>query len=149
MFLHSVVWFRKTKPSRNCKVEFTYGGTIKEPKRCRILSIDSLRDMKKWNHLSDVVEGTNTDAIDKSDSPKLSDFFHVKRGLVTGANKFFLLSPAQVSEYNLPTEFLTPVLPSPRYLLSDEIQADDAENPILKQPLFLLNCSLPEHTIQI
>lgn len=145
----SVLWFRKTKPSMNCKVEFTYGGTIKEPKKRRVLSIDSLRDIRKWNHLSDVVGVSNADdTIDKSASPRLEDFFHVKRGLVTGANKFFLLSPTQVSEYNLPTEFLTPILPSPRYLLSDEIQADGAENPILKQTLFLLNCSLPERSIQ-
>lgn len=144
----SVVWFRKTKPSMNCKVEFTYGGTIEEPRKRCILSINSLRDMRKWNHLSDVVPGSNANTVDKSASPKLSNFFHVRRGLVTGANKFFLLSPAQISQYNLPTEFLTPILPSPRYLSSDEIQADDAENPILKQPLFLLNCSLPEHIVQ-
>ena len=145
----SVVWLRKTKPSTDCKVEFTYGGTIKEPEKHRILSIDSLRDMRKWNHLSDITETSGADAINRSSSPKLSDFFHVRRGLVTGANKFFLLSPIQISEYNLPTEFLTPVLPSPRYLLSDEIYADNAENPVLKQPLFLLNCSLPEHIVQL
>ena len=144
----SVIWFRKTKPSANCKVEFTYGGTIKEPRKRHILSIGSLRHMRKWNHLSDIVRSSNPDTTDKSVSPKLSDFFYVRRGLVTGANKFFLLSPAQISEYNLPYEFLTPVLPSPRYLLSNEIQADDTENPILKQPLFLLNCSLPEHIVQ-
>ena len=144
----SVIWFKKTKPSANCKVEFTYGGTIKEPRKRHILSIDSLRDMKKWNHLSNIVRVSGANVVDKSKRPKLSDFFHVRRGLVTGANKFFILSPTQISEYNLPTEFLTPVLPSPRYLLSDEIQADDTENPILKQPLFLLNCSLPEHIVQ-
>lgn len=145
----SVVWFQKTKPSTSDKVEFTCGGTIKEPERCRILSIDSLRDIRKWNLLSDVEEVARPDIVDKSASPKLSDFFYVKRGLVTGANKFFLLSPAQISEYNLPTEFLTPVLPSPRYLLSDEIQADDAENPVLKHRLFLLDCSLPEHVVKL
>ena len=144
----SVIWFRKTKPSTSYEVDFTYGGTITEPKKRCVLSIDSLRDMRKWNHLSDVARTSNANTIGKSEGAKLSDFFQVKRGLVTGANKFFILSPAQISEYNLPTEFLTPVLPSPRYLLSNEIQADDAENPILKQALFLLNCSLPEHIIQ-
>ena len=145
----SVIWFRKTKPSTNCKVEFTCGGTIKKPEKCRILSPNSLRDIRKWNYLSNVMGVSNVDTIDKPASPKLSDFFDVRRGLVTGANKFFLLSPNQISEYNLPTEFLVPVLPSPRYLLSDEIQADDAENPILKQSLFLLNCSLPEHMVRL
>ena len=145
----SVVWFRKAKPSTDCKVAFTSGGTIQKPEQRRILSINVLRDMKKWNGLSNLVKSSNTDAVDESTGSRLSDFFHVRRGLVTGANKFFLLSPVQVSEYNLPTEFLTPVLPSPRYLLSDEIQADGAENPVLKQPLFLLNCSLPERIVQL
>lgn len=144
----SVIWFRKTKPSTNCKVEFTYGGTIKEPRKRHILSIDSLRNMRKWNHLSTTIKFSNTNTIGKSEDTKLSDFFHIRRGLVTGANKFFILSPAQISEYNLPPEFLTPILPSSRYLSSNEIQADDTENPILKQPLFLLNCSLPEYAIQ-
>lgn len=144
----SVIWFQKSKPSTNCEVEFTYGGTIRKPKKHCILSINSLRNMRKWNHLSTVVRISNTNTISKSEGPKLSDFFHVRRGLVTGANKFFILSPAQISEYNLPTEFLTPILPSPRYLSSNEIQSDDAKNPILKQSLFLLNCSLPEHIIR-
>lgn len=144
----SVIWFKKSKPSTNCEVAFTYGGTIKEPEKRCVLSIDSLRNMRKWNHLSDIVRSSKPDATDKSVTSKLSDFFHVRRGLVTGANKFFLLSPTQISEYNLPSEFLTPILPSPRYLLSNEIQADDTKNPILKQPLFLLNCPLPEHIVQ-
>ena len=144
----SVIWFQKSKPSTNCEVEFTYGGMIKEPEKYCVLSTDSLRNMRKWNHLSTAVKVPHTNAIGKSEGPKLSDFFHVRRGLVTGANKFFILSPAQISEYNLPTEFLTPILPSSRYLSSNEIQADDAKNPILKQSLFLLNCSLPEHTIR-
>ncbi len=144
----SVIWLKKRKPSTNCEVEFTYGGTIKEPEKHCVLSIDSLRNMRKWNRLSNVARVSNTNTIGKSNGSKLSDFFIVRRGLVTGANKFFILSPAQISEYNLPTEFLTPILPSSRYLSSNEIQADDAKNPILKQPLFLLNCSLPEHAIQ-
>ena len=144
----SVIWFQKSKPSANCEVEFTYGGTITEPEKHCVLSTDSLRNMRKWNHLSTTVEVSNTNTIGKSEGTKLSDFFHVRRGLVTGANKFFILSPAQISEYNLPTEFLTPILPSSRYLSSNEIQADDTENPILKQPLFLLNCSLPEYAVQ-
>lgn len=145
----SVIWFRKTKSSTNCKVEFTCGSSIKEPEKRHILSINSLRDMRKWNYLSNVAGGSNLDTVDKLASPKLSDFFQVRRGLVTGANKFFLLSPDQISEYNLPTEFLTPILPSPRYLLSDEIQADDTENPVLKHRLFLLNCSLPERIVKL
>ena len=144
----SIIWFQKSKPSTNSEVEFTYGGTIREPKKHCVLSINSLRNTRKWNHPSTVVRSSNTNTIGKSEGPKLSEFFHVKRGLVTGANKFFILSPAQISEYNLPTEFLTPILPSSRYLSSNEIQSDDEKNPILKQSLFLLNCSLPEHIVQ-
>ena len=79
---------------------------------------------------------------------KLSDLFDVKRGLVTGANKFFILTPEQISEHRLPNEFLTPILPSPRYLRTNEIEADDNGNPILAPRLFLLACNLPESVVR-
>ncbi len=81
-------------------------------------------------------------------NPHLSDLFTIKRGLVTGANDYFMLSPEQVATYQLPQEFLTPILPSPRFLKEDEILADQAGNPIVKQKLFLLNCHLPEEEMK-
>jgi hypothetical protein len=80
---------------------------------------------------------------------KLADLFKIKRGLVTGANKFFILTPRQISTYELPAEFLIPILPSPRYLLTDEVEADSDGSPVLGQQLFLLSCNLPENEVEL
>jgi hypothetical protein len=79
---------------------------------------------------------------------KLSDLFTIKRGLATGANQFFILTPEQVSDYQIPVEFLKPILPSPRYLSVDEIKADSRGNPILDRQLFLLACDLSEDKVK-
>ncbi|MCU0533408.1 MAG: N-6 DNA methylase [Hydrococcus sp. Prado102] len=78
---------------------------------------------------------------------KLSDLFTIKRGLATGANHFFVLTSEQISQYQLPKAFFQPILPSPRYLLVDEIEADRFGNPILDRQLFLLTCYLFEDDV--
>lgn len=45
---------------------------------------------------------------------KLSDLFKITRGIATGANKFFILTPERVAELKLPKKFLIPILPSAR-----------------------------------
>jgi hypothetical protein len=67
---------------------------------------------------------------------------------VTGANKFFILTPQFITKYQLPTTFLKPILPSPRYLLNNVIEADQQGQPILKSQLFLLDCNLPEQEVE-
>jgi hypothetical protein len=78
----------------------------------------------------------------------LSDLFKIQRGLATGDNSFFILRREQAAEHHIPEEFLTPVLPSPRYLEVDEVPADTAGNPVLNRRLFLLTCSFPEPEVK-
>jgi hypothetical protein len=78
----------------------------------------------------------------------LSDLFEIKRGVATGANDFFILSPEKVDRHEIPSDVLIPILPSPRYLLKDEVLADEAENPIVEKPLFLLSCTKPMDEIK-
>jgi hypothetical protein len=140
-----VIWFKKKIPSDTHTVEFTCGSNLKRPKVTRYISIDTLRNSAKWSRFSH-----ETDKIEINiKQSKLSDLFMIKRGIVTGANDFFLLTPEQIAEYELPDEFLRPVLPGPRYLSDDEVMADDSGRPVLKHELFLLNCNLPESQIKI
>lgn len=138
----AVVWFKKAIPSQNHTVEFTYGGTLSKPKVCGYIPIDVLNHTARWtkfplNSIPAVLHSERKQV-------RLSDLFDVKRGLVTGANDFFILTPEQITRYQLPQEFLTPILPSPRFLSLDEIETDAAGNPLLEQLLFLLDCKLPE-----
>lgn len=138
----AVVWFRKASPPQNHTVEFTYGGTMSKPKVCRHIPIDVLNHTARWTKFP----LNSIPAVLHSDRKqvRLSDLFDVKRGLVTGANDFFILTPEQIARYQLPQEFLTPMLPSPRFLSLDEIEGDCVGNPVLEQRLFLLDCKLPE-----
>jgi hypothetical protein len=81
---------------------------------------------------------------DKTCRFRLGDLFTVKRGVATGNNKFFILTKEQVKASGLPEEVLRPILPSPRYVPSNKIDADSDGLPILDRQLFLLDCRMPE-----
>lgn len=141
----AVVWFRNETPPAGHAVEFTFGGTLMQPKLSAQIPTEVLRRVGKWTRFPAApIPLENTDKM-----PRLADLFDIKRGLATGANDFFVLTQQQVAEYQLPTEFLRPILPSPRYLSADEINADTAGNPILEHPLYLLSCSVAEEEVEV
>ncbi len=141
----AVVWFRKASPPQNHTVEFTYGGTLSKPKVCSHIPIEVLNHTARWTKFP----LNSIPAVLHSDRKqvRLSDLFDVKRGLVTGANDFFILTPEQIAKYQLPQEFFIPILPGPRLLRLDEIEADAVGNPVLEQQLFLLDCKLQEDEV--
>jgi adenine-specific DNA-methyltransferase len=140
----SIVWFTKKLPASDHQIEFTFGGSLKKPKQRKLISVSTAASARKWTTLP----FSRPVAKYSPDIYKLSELFTIKRGLATGANDFFILSPEKIAEYSLPKEFLTPILPSPRFLRVDRIDADTDGNPLLEQKLFLLNCSLPEKIIR-
>lgn len=146
----AVVWFAKEKPPDDHNVRFSYGGTLLEPEMSDDVSLDALGQTAKWTRLPGISAKVSFPSVLKITQKglRMSDLFRVKRGLATGANKFFILTPERIEKYGLPDEFLIPILPSPRYLSADEVQADDDGNPLLDQRLFLLNCYLLEKDIE-
>jgi len=125
-------------------LEFSYGGTLTKPKLSRSIPTKLLYSTSKWTGFP-IATGERT----SNNRIKLSDLFEIKRGLATGANKFFILTPEQIANYQLPVEFFTPILPSPRYLTEEIVEADHLGNPVLSQQLFLLTCNLSEIEVQI
>lgn len=140
----SVVAFKKAAPPAHHAFDFSYGGTLRKPNVTKRVSADALRRAAKWTR----VPTTPTSTEPERKQFRLSDFFQIKRGLATGANEFFILTARQISENELPTEFLKPILPTPRHLPVDEIEADSIGNPILDHPLFLFACDLPEDHVE-
>lgn len=138
----AVVWFKKETPPREYEVEFSFGGKLGKPAVSRSIPVSHLRDEAKWTRfpLSEIRT--------KDNGPKLSDFFSIRRGLATGDNDFFILSASEIRNRDLPLQFFTPILPSPRYLSASEILSDDEGNPLLDDPLFLLDCRLPENVVK-
>ncbi len=72
----------------------------------------------------------------------LSDLFWIKRGIATGCNEFFMLTEQKTIDLSLPKQFLRPILPSPRYLKSDTIEARSDGSPEIEDRRFLLSCEL-------
>jgi len=141
----SVIWFRNTRPIHGYLVEFTHGGSISDPISSEIISSATLSKLLKWNSTSVF---SSQRAITRS-GVKLSDLFEIKRGVATGANNFFILTSEQINEIHIPSNLLTPILPSPRYLIDNEIFSDEQGNPILERKLFLLTCKQPMEYLQL
>jgi len=137
----AVIFFRNTPPPNASNVEFTFGAKLLAPTVQASISIDDLRHELKWTRFP------HSTVRETQLSPTLADLFVIKRGLATGANNVFILSPEQIAEYELPRAFLRPILPSPRNLETDEVMADADGNPILNQPKFLLDCRLPQEQV--
>lgn len=150
-----VIWFKKTPPPANHSVELTYGGSLIAPSTTEYISRDKLHNEPKWAKflIQSKTEYEQNILLEhhiekERKSILLADLFEVKRGLATGANKFFLLTRQQILQYHLPMECFKPILPGPRYLSHEEIYADEFGNPILEKKLFLLDCALTEEEIK-
>lgn len=138
----AIVWFRNLPPPEEHKVTFSFGGTLLCPKLSREVSSKSLMNEPKWTRFP--VSETRV----RRTTPVISDFFRIKRGLVTGNNHYFVLSASEIAERGLPMEVFRPILPSPRYLPDNEVLADENGLPVLKHQLFLLDTRLGEEQIQ-
>lgn len=138
----AVVWFRNDPPTADHLVEFTMGGSLFIPTLSRTVSPSALRRESKWTRfpVSDVREEIL--------HYRLSDFFTIKRGIATGGNKFFILARDQIEALGLPWEVFRSILPSPRYIADDEVEADNNGVPVLDRQLLLLDCRLPEEKVK-
>jgi adenine-specific DNA-methyltransferase len=132
----AVVWFQNKKPALNHQVKFTYGGSLESPAHEKIVNASVLVDEKKWSRFP------VSDEREVLDTPRLSDFFSVKRGIATGDNKYFILTISDIESKGLPISQFKPILPSPRHLSGIEVSADDLGYPEIDHKLFVLDCKL-------
>lgn len=139
----AVVWFKKSEPPIDHSVTFTLGGTLFAPRESRIIPTSVLLHESKWTRFP------RADIRTKEVTPVLSDFFHIKRGLATGDNDFFILNAEEIKTHDLPMEVFRPILPSPRYLPTDEIATDPDGLPQIDHQLFLLDTRLTEEEIKV
>ena len=137
----AVVWYRKRQPPPGHRVAFTFGGTLEQPKQTRMVTVDAIRLQAKWTR------HPTRAATRKTETARLSSFFSIKRGQVTGDNAFFILTAEDVVRRGLPPALVRPLLPSPRFL-PDEVPADQDGHPLLDRRLFLLDCRLPADTVR-
>jgi adenine-specific DNA-methyltransferase len=139
----AVVLFRNEAPPPGQKVHFSFGGMLSNPKTERYVSRTDITPGQKWTKVFD-----NGFSWKPSDGVRLGDLFDIKRGIATGANSYFILNREQADEKGIPDTFLTPILPSPRYLDNNEIGALPDGTPDIDRKLYLVNCSLPEEIVE-
>lgn len=136
----SIVVFRNRKPS-DANVRFTTGGSINNPKRVIAVTRPQLASCPKWSRLFEGHAPSDCHSV-------LGDYFTVKRGIATGNNNFFIIDQSTISKYNIPEQFLTPILPAPRHLDIDEVKSDGKGQPDLDNPQYLFNCTLGEEALR-
>lgn len=135
----AVVIFRKSTPNSEADVCFTLGGTFLEPRKTEEVSLRSLSSSHKWTTFPRLKLLPSWDK-----RITIGDLFEVRRGVVTGANSYFVMSKHKAQSLGLPDRYLKPVLPSPRYLTTDVIIEGPDGYPFLDRQLVLFDCDLPE-----
>jgi len=141
----AIVFFTNSPPSKGHKIRFSWGGSLLRPRLSESVDAEYLRHLPKWSALPKKSGEYPRPSHDKI----LADIFTIKRGVATGGNRFFIITPEQASEYQIPPQFLIPILPSPRYLETNEVTADNNGMPKIKKQLFLLSCNWPEEWIRL
>lgn len=136
----AIVVFQKNA-SRPATVRFSFGGSITRPDTLQQVPYGKLVATRRW---------TQFPGADRAEEPtwKLGDLFSIKRGIVTGANHFFILPRAKARLLGIPGQFQKPILPSPRHLPETVIASDQDGYPVIDCPLSLIDCSLPEEEIR-
>lgn len=137
----AIVILKAQRPPVQHKVEFTFGGTLTEPRVRKHMPALQLMGEKKWSRYPLNGEKQSSHYV-------LSDFFTIRRGIATGGNEFFVLPASELKRRGLPRQFFRPILPGPRWLQQDIIEADEEGVPIIDRSLFVLDCALPETEVR-
>jgi adenine-specific DNA-methyltransferase len=141
----AVVAFEKTLPTPSHRPLMTFGGSLARPERSASVPLETLRASGKWSRFP--LESPDPPPT-SGPSTTLGDLFAIKRGLVTGANAFFILPVDEALALWLPARFLKPILPSPRHLSEGVIEADADGSPRLPRPLVLVDCDRAEAEVR-
>ena len=136
----SVVVFRNSKPSTD-DIRLSTGGSLLDPANVKNVPRSAFRPEEKWTPLFN--DNTERSCYDVT----IGNFFSVKRGIATGNNSFFIVDMETVDKYEIPSDFLFPVLPAPRNLAVNEVHSRNGM-PLLDKQLFLFSCDFDEDTLQ-
>jgi hypothetical protein len=138
----AVVVFRKAAPPAAHRIRFSLAGQIDRPQSEAFIPLDVLRRSRKWTQFP--TRTTEEGTVE----PRLGEIFTIKRGLATGSNSFFIMTSQQADERQIPRRFLKPILPGPRNVISDIIEALPDGSPAVGPRLYLLDCNEPEEEIK-
>lgn len=142
-----VLVFRKTPSPQGHAIEFTLGGTLSAPHVSDSIPLGRLRESRKWT-IYPRHSKNDRRVSSYREGPMLGDFFRIQRGIATGNNKFFVLNRADADRRRFPSQYLRPILPSPRYLKTTVIDADENGYPLIDPQPCVIDCNLPERLLK-
>lgn len=138
----SCVLVLRKKPCKSSDTVLITSGDFKQPNQSETVTIELLSRIDKWQHFFSREDETAT--------TRIGDFFNVKRGLSTGAESFYARGRDEWHELGIGDEWLTPVLPAPRFMHDSIIDADETGWPVdhsralLNIPMSIDEEDLPE-----
>jgi hypothetical protein len=138
----AVVIFRKSPPPAGHAVRFSFAGPIEKPRSEALVPLNVIQRSLKWTQFPATMTVRSREEIN------LGDLFTIRRGLATGANSFFILTEKQVKEWKIPHAFVKPILPGPRYVTENIVEALRSGAPNVSPRLYLLDCNEPEEHIK-
>jgi len=138
----TIIIYKKTTPPVNHAFLYSQGGSLTKPVTIKEISANDFREAPRQRGFL-----TST-IIDAGCDLRISDVFVVKRGIATGANFYFILTPDDVKRYGIKEDFLLPILPPPRYVPFERIEGNDQGIPILEKEMYLLTCDLAESQVE-
>ncbi len=138
----AVVVFRKAPPPTGHAARFSFAGPIAHPQTEAQVPLETLCLSRKWTQFPATTTVRDTGELN------LGDLFVIKRGLATGSNRFFILTEEEVKHWHIPRQFIKAILPGPRYVPNDIIEALPDGAPDVSPRLYLLDCDEPEERIK-
>jgi adenine-specific DNA-methyltransferase len=138
----AVVVFLKSGPQPGHRVRFSFAGRIASPQSEAFITLDTLKRSRKWTQFP------ARTTVKSSGELTLGDIFTIKRGLATGSNSFFIMTEEDIENWQIPRRFLKPILPGPRHITTDIVEALPNSAPAVFPRLYLLDCNKPEEQIK-
>ncbi|MDR3702335.1 MAG: N-6 DNA methylase [Candidatus Sulfopaludibacter sp.] len=138
----AVIVFRKAPPPAGHAARFSLAGPIEQPQKEADVPLDTLRRSRKWTQFP-----ANTTVSDTGELT-LGAIFAIKRGLATGSNSFFILTEEDIKHWQVPRQFMKAILPGPRHVTGDIIDALPDGAPDVSPRRYLLDCKEPEEHIE-
>jgi hypothetical protein len=140
-----IVVFRMERPTSTSEVASTSGASLTAPQFIRTIDNRKLLPATKWGPL---FTGAPLNGKQTNEGLTIGDLFHVKRGLATGANDFFILKRDEAHRLKIPPKYLRPILPSPREITGDVVEGNADGFPADVPEMVLLDCDLPMEEIR-
>jgi len=131
-----VVTYANTPPSDGHLPRLTVGGSYAIPSATVEIDAADLAKEGKWQRLFPNAYREETPNF------RVGDLFKVRRGIATGANKYFIGVRSDFLEAGISGKFLRPILASPRNMKLDAVDSDADGWPKVPTQLALLDCPI-------